>query len=631
MESKHTRNNVRSNRTRIFSRTTLFAWIILLVVGVFQPLRVWAASDEFLASSGGSSQEKISGEIFAHHQEKLQEAVSSPSRDIKLFSAEKPEPDIAAETCALYVERPFTATEAAELRQQGISVGDVYIPPVPDSHPFGFYLATIDYTSLPAIQKDPRIVRLESVEFCSTLTNDKAKEQTNVDEVHRGSHSIKTTGKGVRIAILDTEADISHPDIPTPLEIYDVTDGPTIEDWGRNVDNPYYPHGTHVIGSALGRGTRSNGQYKGAAPEADLCFYKVFTGGVAYDADIIKAINRARALDCDILSMSLTQVSPFMDGSGALCQAVDAAVADGVACFVAAGNEGNSGRHYAVDIPPNGAANIKLRIHNKSTSTFNASEHIRLMWIDDNPYDWNISLRTSSSVWLTSAFSGTSLRGTEARRYVMDSKVYASESKEYTLVLKNNANTGWTPKVHIYLVSSPENDVEINLVPSDRGYTVGCPAIADKAIAVGAWTQRRSWTDYEGNGWEYADLTVNTLAPFSGVGPRIDGLQKPDLVAPGAATISVRPSCVGLNDSEYAPFIVDNDSILGGRADYYVAQGTSMASPYVAGIAALVLERSPALTPEQLRNVLTSTASQAWSPDNHSGYGLVDAYKAVSP
>jgi subtilisin family serine protease len=61
----------------------------------------------------------------------------------------------------------------------------------------------------------------------------------------------------------------------------------------------------------------------------------------------------------------------------------------------------------------------------------------------------------------------------------------------------------------------------------------------------------------------------------------------------------------------------------------YKSQGTSQASPHVAGIAALLMQKNNTLTASQVKAALTSTASQASSPSNDVGYGNVNAPNAL--
>jgi subtilisin family serine protease len=65
---------------------------------------------------------------------------------------------------------------------------------------------------------------------------------------------------------------------------------------------------------------------------------------------------------------------------------------------------------------------------------------------------------------------------------------------------------------------------------------------------------------------------------------------------------------------------------------YQMTSGTSFSAAYVSGLAALVLERNPALKPEELRTILTKTARDLGAPgrDDLFGAGEADAYAAVS-
>ncbi len=116
---------------------------------------------------------------------------------------------------------------------------------------------------------------------------------------------------------------------------------------------------------------------------------------------------------------------------------------------------------------------------------------------------------------------------------------------------------------------------------------------------------------------------------------------KPNIVAPGAYIISTRDNDV-YTWADRDAFYVDNDgpnrsNAAGGSndgsgpAEYYVMQGTSMATPLAAGVGALILEKNPSWTPAQVRHALESTATDKGTAgfDDIYGWGLIDALSAI--
>jgi subtilisin family serine protease len=102
------------------------------------------------------------------------------------------------------------------------------------------------------------------------------------------------------------------------------------------------------------------------------------------------------------------------------------------------------------------------------------------------------------------------------------------------------------------------------------------------------------------------------LAPFSSPGPTADGRIKPEVCALGISN-----------------FIAVSSPTSGDSA-YQSGNGTSYATPLVAGVVALLLEAHPDWTPRQVRDALLSTASRSGSPDNDYGWGIVDALAALN-
>ncbi|MFJ4466911.1 S8 family serine peptidase [Streptomyces sp. NPDC089424] len=125
--------------------------------------------------------------------------------------------------------------------------------------------------------------------------------------------------------------------------------------------------------------------------------------------------------------------------------------------------------------------------------------------------------------------------------------------------------------------------------------SVSAPAVADAALAVGAVD------------------SADRLASFSSRGPRVgDGALKPEITGPGVDVLAAR--------SRYAP----------GEGAYTTMSGTSMATPHVAGAAALVAAAHPGWTGQQIKDALISTAK---ATPAHSafdaGNGRVDAAAAA--
>ena len=156
-----------------------------------------------------------------------------------------------------------------------------------------------------------------------------------------------------------------------------------------------------------------------------------------------------------------------------------------------------------------------------------------------------------------------------------------------------------TPNADLYLASGNGVFMDCFLNDGLGGFlgTVGEPATSPYVIAVGALTSRFVSHDPR----SFIDL--GKIAYFSSRGPTRDGRLKPEVVAPGYYVLG--------------PWA--------GTSDYILLPGTSMASPVVAGLVALILEENPNLDVDGVRGILTSQAlSDGFTgslPNNIYGYG----------
>ncbi|MDQ1653420.1 MAG: hypothetical protein QOI35_2620, partial [Cryptosporangiaceae bacterium] len=165
------------------------------------------------------------------------------------------------------------------------------------------------------------------------------------------------TGKGVRVAVLDTGIDAGHPDLNgVVIEAKDFTGSPAgVKD--------EVGHGTHVAGTIAGRGTASGGKYTGIAKDAEILSGKVCTpNGCAEDA-ILAGMEWAAASGAKVVNMSLGGPAP--DAGDLLADAVDFYTERNNVLFVVAA--GNDGRPETIGSP--GTADRALTVGSVDKTT----------------------------------------------------------------------------------------------------------------------------------------------------------------------------------------------------------------------------------------------------------------------
>lgn len=422
-----------------------------------------------------------------------------------------------------------------------------------------------------------------------------------VDDVNRN----EALDLGEKLVLLKTpklKRLLTYEETPTVFERgYDLASGPT----GNGM------HGNHatMVLTTLAGGQRGLTRVAGVAPGVDL----VAVMG-ATDSQLVGAAAWAKARGAQLMIWELaTWYAEFLDGSSALEQACDAASAQGVLQLAAAGNLAASQKHrFAVH--PTGT----------STVTLNVPDRFARYAIG------NFNFPDAASVELTLAFEGASLaltgsggsgalgtttvdwqRSTSPRGTSMLLFYLRAPAGAYltggaaTFEVKNpgapvpmhgyvaDDASGWNKGVYWPMGSAV---IDLN--------TYGTPAVADHTLAVGAYA-----TDFAVPGQAYGDL-----ASYSSQGPRADGADSVDLVAP-FDHLAADPRAT-------APF-----------AQLAVGGGTSNAVPVVAGVAAHLAALDPAATPEQLAARLSAgTAVEAQMgvvPNDKWGAGKLRAYRAA--
>jgi serine protease AprX len=118
-----------------------------------------------------------------------------------------------------------------------------------------------------------------------------------------------------------------------------------------------------------------------------------------------------------------------------------------------------------------------------------------------------------------------------------------------------------------------------------------------------------------------------TLADFSSRGVPGSAVYQPTITAPGVGIVAAR----ALTGLITAPALPDDVALGTDAVSYTTMSGTSMATPHVAGVVALMLEANPALSPDNVKSVLQSTATPMPGYAVHQvGSGYVNALAAVT-
>ncbi|MHC5111980.1 MAG: S8 family serine peptidase, partial [Planctomycetota bacterium] len=337
-------------------------------------------------------------------------------------------------------------------------------------------------------------------------------------------------------------------------------------------------------------------------------------------------------------------ISSFLDGSDPASQAIDAAFVDGMLSFISAGNDGNDAVHMSrVVEPAQQQLFTRITINNQGAEMDTVMLDVRFLWRDENPGNESIVVLFENAnendpdpeYELNCAQFGTSPRGTETVECELEVVSQPETTQAYNINVLNLEPQGDPTKVHAYIERFAFNETTDIFFSGgafpNSSFTINEPAVADNAMAVGAWVHRNTWTDADGVEQSNGQF-VNSLASFSSRGPRIDEVIKPDIVAPGSATISTRDGDPILV-ADPVEYWIDDDGIINPNDDddshYLILQGTSMASPMAAGSAALLLESNPLWLPSQVRAAMKTTASNALNPNSSVGSGLLDLPAAM--
>ncbi|QKS72756.1 S8 family serine peptidase [Paenalkalicoccus suaedae] len=366
------------------------------------------------------------------------------------------------------------------------------------------------------------------------------------------------TGKGVKVAVIDTGIDYTHPDLAKQykggLDLIDGDKDP------METKSPATFHGTHVAGIIA-----ANGRIKGVAPEADLYVYRALGPmGMGTTEQVLRAIDAAVKEGVDVINLSLGNAvnGPDWPTSVALDRVVDKGI-------VAVTSSGNSGPGlWSVGSPGTSS---------KAISVGASTPPLRLPSIHVNDKEIPLEPMLRAAPWtLTRAYEIVSLDyGEEAD--------YESADVAGKIVLVKRGRISFTDKANF----AKANGAKALLIANNREGIFAGMLEESINLPVASITndQAKLIQDSKKPLRTIYHLVVDTVAPFSSRGPVTHTWEmKPDLVAPGVQIDSTTPN------------------------GYTSLNGTSMAAPHVAGAAALLLEKHPDWTPEQIKAALINSA-----------------------
>jgi subtilisin family serine protease len=392
-------------------------------------------------------------------------------------------------------------------------------------------------------------------------------------------------------------------------------------------------HGTHTAGTAVGNhgvrmsvDGRSFGKGSGMAPAAKLAVYKVCwedndpnTGG-CYTSDSMAAIEQAVLDGVDVLNYSI---------SGATATVIDPvefafmnAAASGVFIAASAGNSGPGASTVAHNSPWLTTVAASTHAVYEGTVELGDGEKYRGASISDS------GLPQQTPIVLASAVGAAGVDGDEVALCAADSldpakvagTIVVCDRGVYDRVAKS-AEVKRAGGVGLVLanVTPGSLDADFHSVPTVHvDETAGAKI---KAYVAEVTTATAALLPGDRTGLPATPTPV--IAGFSSRGPAIANggdVLKPDISAPGVSVLAaVAP---GPND---------------GRT-FNLLSGTSMSSPHIAGLAALVRQKHPSWSPMQVKSAMMTTAYDLKNPDGAAsrnvfdgGAGHVDPTRFLNP
>ena len=446
-------------------------------------------------------------------------------------------------------------------------------------------------------------------------------------------------------------------------------------------DDEWESHGTHVAGimagsrnvkgryaqTVSGQTTRTEGDipYYGVAYNSDL----VIGCGDFFDASILAGVaavvNHAKQLGQPaVVNLSLGGNTGPHDANSQTAILLDGLSEDAMIC-VAAGNEGESPMAIQKNFSRMSGLNLNTFMTGATSDALpmvysaefwsgNATQFECSLVIYDKLDQKIVSSQKvtgnetyTASNWealgdvFTGSVSVSSGIDKQTNRFyvVMNNNLRYNSSSTKVFGVNITGKAGEKCYAYINTYSTAPQQVFFTS-QNVTGYLNGTPdgsingfGCGKKVLSVGSYTSRTS-APYIGNGNYTGSGTIGAISSFSSYGELADGRQLPDICAPGQQIVS-SISQYYYNKQKLGERVNALSTEFDHTSAYYPFQGTSMATPFAAGIVALMLEANPDLTSDEILTILrdkkyATTDAQTTGVDfKRWGAGKINAIKAV--
>jgi subtilisin family serine protease len=488
-------------------------------------------------------------------------------------------------------------------------------------------------------------------------------------------------GTGVLIGIIDSGVDFNHPDfkdvngntriqylwdqkawagtnVPQPFNYglewnaSDINNGFCTQN-----DNANFGHGTHVAGIAAGNGL-ANGLHQGCAPKSDLVVVALdfnLPGPTIADA-VQYILNKASLLQkpC-VINASLGDYYGSHDGTDLETQLIESLVANkpGIVMVGAAGNSGNYKYHVHTKVKNGDTLFTWL---NGNNNFYNYAHYANIPQIKNIKLSVAANRPNYSEVGqtifrnyddaLTQIITDTLFNDNHNQIGIVKSSAYINSFGVYELgieIVADSSGLLWRFEttgagehqswnfdfVSNGLPSTSQYPKIINYVKPDTLSTIVSGfQCSDEIITVGNYNNLYQYIDMNDT-LRLSGVTGGELAVNSSLGPTRDGRLKPDITATGDGVFS----CMTMDLLPVFAIHAANKVAKGGM--HVISGGTSAASPVVAGLAALYLQRYPKATNRKVRDAIRICSySDSYTgsnvPNYRWGYGKLDGKAAMT-